>query len=168
MEGEVCRDQVCLDSEAETQYLQVISHNCVDEKVTGSWHGNTFKLYFCHWTFQWELKIPSCRISVKCCPTWYYQRANLAQVTLSAFDTLYNSHNSDKVAVSEERHAKFVLYVKQLWSKVISNCRLWCLFGRWYHYKQHSRNQSHLGICRSSQMPDQGNPCWLPDQTRLG
>ena len=28
MEGEVCRDQVCLDSEAETQYLQVMSRHC--------------------------------------------------------------------------------------------------------------------------------------------
>ena len=28
MEGEVCRDQVCLDSEAETQYLQVMSCYC--------------------------------------------------------------------------------------------------------------------------------------------
>ena len=75
MEGEVCRDQVCLDSEAETQYLQVIStdHHCV------------------------HVLILPCRTSAKCSPTWYYQRLNLAQVLFSA---TYMTHPFGEVIVS--------------------------------------------------------------------
>ena len=73
MEGEVCRDQVCLDSEAETQYLQVMSHHhFVDIQTLPNpipipliapqcfWmifnpcFGNSFHKYFRYrcWTFQ--------------------------------------------------------------------------------------------------------------------
>ena len=114
MEGEVCRDQVCLDSEAETQYLQV-NQNIVENGNISGWylamgsyktkHVEVVSHIFVHGDFNGirldiyalSTVLPAmyetqnyfftesifCRTSAKCCPTWYYQRLNLAQVMIT-------------------------------------------------------------------------------------
>ena len=66
------------------------------------------------------LKIPSCRTSVKCCPTWYYQRLNLAQVIFSHITLFW--YLFVLFVNREQRHAKFAvsnhIAEGQLWSKV--------------------------------------------------